>query len=247
MIRIYGYGTVGQATHFIFRDAKVQIVDPPKGYIIEKGLDDDVLPEVVFICTPIPNKNGQQDLSGVIEILDDLYHEFYKETSVCIRSTITAENFLTLQAHFEGFYKFSVMPEFLNENTSFNDVQENETLLLGGEFNDLKEVISCIENFTGKLYEIVSAEDACNFKYVHNLYGACKVLFWEMTHDITGGKSRQMYRLYEMFKSGDMATVGMDGFRGAGGKCFPENLETMQEKHPLLKCLHEYNQKLLYK
>lgn len=246
MIRIYGYGTVGQATHYIFRDAKIQIVDPAKGYEYKKSWADDEVPDVVFICVPIPNVDGSQDISGVIKILDDLYHEFYETTFVCIRSTITYENFVELQNHFEGFYNFSVMPEFLNENTAIKDAKENETLLLGGDFNNVEPIIKYIINACKK-YEIVSAKDACNFKYVHNLYGITKVLFWEMVHDITDGKSRQMYRLYKMFSSGDMATVGMDGFRGAGGKCFPENLETMRYKHELLKYLYAYNKKLLNK
>lgn len=247
MIRIYGYGPVGQATNWIFRDVETQIIDPAKGYKYNKSWADGEVPDVVFICVPIPNVEEIQDISGVIKILDELYHEFYKKTSVCIRSTITYENFVKLQKHFEGFYKFSVMPEFLNENTAIRDTINHGTLILGGDVTDVMTIDNLIFKETGKLTEVVSAKDACDFKYVHNLYGIMKVLFWEMVHDITDGKSRQMHRLYKRFKSGDMAKVGMDGFRGAGGKCFPENLETMKDKHELLKCLYDYNKKLLNK
>lgn len=244
LIRIYGYGVVGQATHSLFGDkVETQIVDP--------GLDNNIKetwckPDVIFIACPIVNdpKTHDQTVDNVIKILNEFYKEYDAGTTVCIRSTCTYDNVKKLQEEFKGKFKFVVMPEFLNEVSSFDDVKHSD-VLIGGKFDDVLPVINLIDDYTDLTYHVISAKDACDFKYVHNLYGAMKVLFWEMVHDITAGHSRQMYRLYQLFKSGDMATVGMDGFRGAGGKCFPENLETVHNKHEILNALYEYNQKLL--
>lgn len=250
MIRIYGYGTVGQATHAIFNHVceHFQIIDPIKGYYRMNAWKLEQRPDVIFICVPIINVNGTQSVENVINILNDLRDEYkcaksHELMNVCIRSTITYKNFIKLQKAFRKSFRFTAMPEFLNENTAFSDAK-SESLLIGGEYNDIQQFEYIIAR-TGKAYEMVSAKDACDFKYIHNLYGAFKVLFWEMCHDVTDGRSRQMYRLYQKFKSGDMASVGMDGQRGAGGKCFPENLETMKDAHKIIEAMYDYNQTLL--
>ena len=46
-IHIYGYGTVGQAVHSLFKDENVEISDPQKGYEITEPGDGNL---IVFIC-----------------------------------------------------------------------------------------------------------------------------------------------------------------------------------------------------
>ena len=91
----------------------------------------------------------------------------------------------------------------------------------------------------------VSFNDAMMFKYTRNIYGAYKVLFWEFIQETTG-KARKMAELMKYFPSGDYSQVGMDGFRGFGGKCFPKDTQAFHNivKHPLTKFMLDYNKSL---
>ena len=230
MIGIIGYGYVGQATHKLLGkvDCILDINSTPDDYDKMRNCD------IIFICLPTPERyDGSCDTSIIENWLDFLG----TEPLYVIRSTVP----WTWKP--EG-YRVVAAPEFLMQNLFLRT--SNSTQLLGGVYKDLQPVIELYETLDIQ-YVCTTWEAAWQTKYTSNMYGAFKVLFWEMVQDITGNE-RLVYDLWKSIgiKQGDMAQVGMDGTRGFSGACFPKDTKAMLAltQHPLLKALLEYNEGL---
>lgn len=250
-VLIIGYGTVGQATHSLIEcmSNKIEFRDPKYDEYEHQCYANF---DVIFICIPVSSVDGAQDLKPLKEILkaikkdaDETHEDPKDDPIVVLKSSLLYEN---VQELMEIYNKVVVNPEFLNENTAFEDVQE-QPIILGGKYSDVA-VVKRLYDYSWTMthdsvldFEICSIEQACNFKYVHNLYSIWKLMFWEMVQDLTHDE-RKMYHLYKKFQTPDMAVVGLDGYRGIGGKCFPDNLECTKDKHNLLKAIYEYNKEL---
>lgn len=237
---IIGYGYVGQAVHATMTDCQVQIYDIGiKKYNKQRtGLLEC---DIVFICTPTPmTESGAQDATTVIETLNFLINNYYKGT-VVIKSTV-------LHRHIEEYEEqlnLCFNPEFLNQNTFIEDSMNQDEIVLGGKVDTTKKVISFYENWTmlNANFNICTLKEACDFKYTRNLYGAYKVLFWEMIQDTTGN-ARKMAELYNKIQyQSEMQQVGMDGFRGFGGACFPKDVSAWNKEHKdkLTNFMLDYN------
>lgn len=230
MIGIIGYGYVGQATHRLLGDVDV-IID------INSGPDQWDLArqcDILFACVPTPE--SYDDGSCDTSILDQVLEQGGRSPIYVVRSTVpwTYKNSL---------YRLVAAPEFLNQN-EFLEAEHNQ--LLGGLYNDVKDVAALYDSL-GIKYTLTTWDAAWQTKYASNLYGAFKVLFWEMIQDITSNE-RLVYRLFKSLGSpqSDMAQVGMDGERGYGGACLPKDIRAMLALtgHPVIKMLDQYNESL---
>lgn len=245
-VLIIGYGTVGQATHSLIDNGNdIEFSDPKYN---DHKCECYSANDVIFICIPIKSADGKQDISELKKILkairkdaDETNVDPKDDPIVVLKSSLLYEN---VQELMKIYKKIVVNPEFLNENTAFEDVQK-QPIILGGKYSDVAVVKELYKNCGAQDndFEICSIEQACNFKYVHNLYSIWKMMFWEMVQDLTHDE-RKMYQLYKKFQTPDMAVVGLDGYRGIGGKCFPDNLECTKGKHKLLKAIYDYNMEL---
>lgn len=240
-VGIWGYGFVGQAMHAIMEGCVVTIYDVNGKYQHNKHLmlDQDIL----FICVPTPTNEYRQDASHVHATLEWLYQNGYRGTIV-VKSTVLAEAI----AEYEPILNLCFNPEFLNQNTSIHDALNQNLIILGGEINVTKKVQHFYIDYTlvKSDYEFMSIKEASDFKYTRNLYGAYKVLFWEFIQDTTGN-ARKMADLYKKMEyQSEMSQVGMDGFRGFGGACFPKDTKAWdaKHKHQLTEFMLKYNQKL---
>lgn len=238
-VGIIGYGYVGQAVHALTENCQVQIYDIGlKKYNKNRsGLIDC---DIVFVCTPTPmTESGTQDARTVTETLDFLHKNCYNG-SVVIKSTV-------LHRHIEEYedkLNLCFNPEFLNQNTFIEDSMNQDEIVLGGKVETAKKVVSFYENWTilNSNFNICTLKEACDFKYTRNLYGAYKVLFWEMIQDTTGN-ARKMAELYNKIPQSEMQQVGMDGFRGFGGACFPKDTFAWDKEHnhKLTNFMLDYN------
>lgn len=231
VIGIVGYGYVGQATHELIEEADIILDANSKPEEWDKARNCDF----IFICVPTPSAcDGSCDTStieGAMKRLgtDPLY---------VIRSTVP------WSWHPGKEYKVVAMPEFLSQNR-FLEPQDRPQLL-GGEYRHLQPLLGLLATL-GIDYRCTTWEAAWQTKYASNMYGAFKVLFWEMIQDITGNE-RLIYDLWSALdiNQGDMAQVGMDGQRGFGGACFPKDVKAIaaMTQHPLLKAVVQYNEEL---
>lgn len=246
-VKIIGYGTVGQNTEALLTkcgidDDYILIDDPKKGYCNKDCAD--------FAFITLGTGNEESDFKQIMNILTPkITGEEYGidyDTVVVIRTTLLPERYARLVAVHDRIVCF---PEFLSEVTSFEDTLNTKNIVVGGEYNNVKKVLGLLgQNSFGKNLKpkICSLEQASWIKYVHNLYSIHKCLFWEMVQDLTKdiGGARFMYDGYKDFKTPDMNIIGLDGYRGIGGKCFPANLEAVKDKHPLLEALYKFDKSL---
>lgn len=246
--KIIGYGTVGQNTEALLTkcgldDDYILIDDEKKDYINKDSCD--------FAFITLGTGSEESDFREIESILknrrvrDEQYGIDY-DTIVVIRTTLLPERYKELEKYHDRLVCF---PEFLSEITSFEETLNTKNIILGGDYNNVKKILDLLDNskFGSEIKpKICTLEQAAWIKYTHNLYSIHKMLFWEMIEDLTKdiGGSRFIYNGYKNFKTGDMNIVGLDGYRGIGGKCFPANLTSMKDKHQLLNALYQYNEKL---
>lgn len=239
-VLIIGYGYVGQAVHSIINEDEkciVSIHDPFKKMYANLFEQD-----IVFICLPTPF-NGRIDISVIKEYLD-LYKGNSFKGLIVIKSTII---YSTIAEYF-NYLNIAINPEFLNQNTSFEDALKQQTVLIGADFKNSRILINFyLENTylnTDDLkVELCSAKEASEFKYIRNIYGAYKVLFWEFVQNTTGN-ARKMAELYhKMPYQSEMSQVSMDGYRGFGGACFPKDVKAFDSHYSdkLTQFMLDYN------
>ena len=249
---IVGYGYVGSATTAVFDDTwcekEIYDIKPPynKVCLVDKIKNKDF----IFICIGTPsNKDGSINVDGIIYTLDKLVEKNYRGI-VVIKSTVLY-NIIT--PYMEQL-RIVINPEFLSQNTFIEDALSQWWVLLGGDPSNCQKVKDLYETCTIRdikenpnlKFRMVTAQDACNFKYIRNIFGAYLVTFWEWVEDQTGN-SRLMASLYKDFKlPSDMSQVGMDGYRGFGGACFPKDVKAwnFKNKDEVTEMLLNHNKKI---
>lgn len=237
---IIGYGYVGQAMHSIINEDEkcvLSIHDPYKKMFA--NLHDQ---DIVFICLPTLF-NDEIDISAIKEYLNLYKHTAFKGLIV-IKSTVI----YSAISHYFNDLNIVINPEFLNRNTLFEDALKQETVLIGGEFKNSRILIdfylenTLLNNDILKV-ELCSAKEASEFKYIRNIYGAYKVLFWEFVQNTTGN-ARKMAELYhKMPYQSEMSQVSMDGYRGFGGTNFSKDVKSFDSQYldKLTQFMIEYN------
>ena len=241
-IGIIGLGYVGSAVYSAVRNKdEVFFNDPAK----EGSSSIDFLKkncEAVFICVPTPpSDDGTVDSSIVLDVLQELIG--FKGL-VIIKSTL-------LNSHIPDLHNIVYNPEFLNEVSSIKDFKNQKYIVLGGEIYNTTRAEEIYKRYfdlslEDLKFEHCSIEEASNLKYFNNIYGAYKVLFWEFVHDITKGKSRKISEMMKNLPDSKMDIVGLDGFRGYGGACFPKDVEAFdsEHNHVLTNFMKEFNKRL---
>lgn len=245
-IGIIGYGVVGQATSSLFTNRLDCVF-----YDTDKKLNSDTFENVVdqcnhiFICVNTKyiedTRSGDiHDPSSLCDTLKKLIEMNYQGI-VIIRTTIDYNTIMSV----ENIDKLKIvaMPEFLNQNNAFNDELNTKTVILGGQYNYVEDVINLLKrhsNISDACIEICSVKEALEVKIMRNIYGAYKVLFWNYVQEYTDN-SRKVYQLMKKLpEQGDMNIVGLDGKLGYDGKCFPKDVLIARKSKPHLLTVFMY-------
>ena len=243
-VGIWGYGFVGQSVDSIIDDELTDIIVYDNGKSKYKDNKTKMLgTDIVFICVPTPSHDyGEQDPVHVRGALKYLINHNYEGT-VVVKSTVLYDNIMK----YEDKLNLVFNPEFLNQNTFINDAYDQKMILIGGEQQTSKKLWSFYSEYCDfkydPSYEFCTLKESCDFKYTRNLYGAYKVLFWEFIQETTGN-ARKMSELYHLLPyQSEMSQVGMDGFRGYGGACFPKDVSSwdFKHQHELTAFMKQYN------
>ena len=239
-VGIVGCGFIGGALKRWIEEhnpeVKTLISDPYKGY------NDDVSKaDVIFISIHLPTEeNGTQDLTTIKEIISNLP----EKKPIFIRTTIlpgTSES-LSKETGRDVYF----MPEFLTERTAYEDFCSQPMV-----FTAVPELLTQI--FKGKKYMEMTSLEAEITKYVHNVFGALKVTYFNGVFDLC----RRMNANYRKIQQGILLSgyinpphtmvPGPDGKFGYGGKCFPKDVNALTKMteglpiHELLKELRPLN------
>ena len=230
-VGIIGNGVVGAALVAWLQkyntDVNCHIRDP------KHGLNDKTECDIYFIQVPVETKeNGAQD----IQQLENALFEIPIDKPVFIRSTITPETFNHI-SQLRGI-RIYYMPEFLSDRTAVEDF-ENQTLVctcVGSQYEKSKQDADLFRRvFADRKIIEMSSMEAILAKYIHNIFGALKVTYFNAAYDL----ARQLDSSYNniikcLVSTGHISKTytdvpGHDGKRGFGGKCFDKDLRAFEK------------------
>ena len=163
-VGIIGCGFVGGALKNWLEhnnpECKLFISDPYKGY------NDDLSDiDIAFLQIHVPTEeDGTQDLTLMKELIQKL-----PDVPVFVRTTILpgTSAMLTKETGHQVYY----MPEFLTERTFIEDFNK-QTMVFTGAQALLTKI------FVGKKFTVMSPLEAELTKYMHNVFGAYKVTYF---------------------------------------------------------------------
>lgn len=243
-IGIVGFGFVGQALYNSIKNKETVIIYDKfmEDYQNKQPLQDC---DVLYICLPTINTKEKQDVTPFTEFFEFL-EESYFNGLIVVKSTILYENLKP----FTKKYNIVMNPEFLNQNTSMDDFKNQTHMVLGGRIDLCQTVQDIYEKQfiinQSCTYDYVTIEQACEFKYLRNIYGAYKVLFWNFVNESFNTDVRKLAMMLENMPQGEMSNIAADGHFGFGGACLPKDLQAKHTsfKHDLSDFMLKYNKKL---
>ena len=239
-VGIIGCGFVGGALKDWLEhnnpECRLSISDPPKGF--NDSLDGI---DVAFLQIHVPTEaDGTQDLSLMKELILGL-----PDVPVFVRTTILPGSSEMLSR--ETGHRVYYMPEFLSQRTYIEDFR-TQPMVFTGEVELLEKI------FKGREHMVMSPFEAELTKYMHNVFGAYKVTYFNACRELCEASGASWEKVHAgMLLSGyinDMHThvPGPDGRRGYGGKCFPKDVDAFARLTAgtplgtLLEPLHDLNE-----
>lgn len=234
-IGIIGFGYVGQAIGWAYKDTDLIIRDPKlkDSASLDKFLDRDA----IFICVPSPStEDGHCDTSILEEVLKDLLFVYLNNKDCVLISKTTAPPTAYKKLH-EHYPNLVHAPEFLTQADAVRDYANADYCVLGGTYEyavKAREIIQIGRRLTHDRHVIVNIQTAALYKYMMNSYLATKVTFmndFKKIADVTDVNIDDLkYLAAHDSRIGNthMSVPGPDGEYGWGGACFPKDIAAIQ-------------------
>ncbi len=252
-IAILGSGVIGQATGkgFIKKGYRVVFVDID--HKIVKQLRDEGFdsihtselkqrsPDLFFVTVQVPTKRKGPQVEKLKKAIEDI--SFYlkktdKYVLVVVRSTVppfTTKNLVTpLLEKLSGKKAgkdFGVCsnPEYLRERFGEEDFLNPKVIIIGSEDEKAAKKLSAFyENFPVSIHHFNTVEAEMH-KYVHNLYNACKISFFneqrEVCEEMNADADKIFKAVVESAESSWNPEYGIKNMGPFGGSCLPKDTE----------------------
>lgn len=227
-IAIIGYGFVGKAVEFGFRNPgnDIMIVDPYKGYA---NIDDleGYTPDFTFVCVSTPmGPSGDIDATSLREVIKRL--QDMASGTVIIKSTVTPDIITDLCR----YKRFVYNPEFLTERNAFDEFLNPKFHILGGhpEFTKrVKNLYKFNSNCNPAPVHFMTPAEASLVKYGINSFLATKVVWFNQWKDMVESIGARYNVVATAIGNDDRIghshtkVPGFDGKKGFGGSCFPKD------------------------
>ena len=229
-IGIIGHGFVGKATDWGFnKNVEKFIVDPIYGTNISDLVE--FKPSIVFVCVPTPMANdGSQDASIFLEVIKAISDQKL-DSIIVVKSTVLPDILIQAKSLINNLV---YNPEFLREKHAFEDFENSEMIIFGGEEIDAKKVSECFKKHsrcktTNHIFlDLISASIV---KYAINTFLATKVVFFNELNEYFSkfNSADEWTKIIDAIKadsrigSSHMNVPGHDGKKGFGGACFPKD------------------------
>ena len=201
-------------------DHSLQMYDPQKGHN-----DSFNKLDALFISISVPTDPTRgQDLSSLKELIYRIPKGEYPV--VLIRSTVLPGTCDALSKEFNR--RIFAMPEFLTERTADQDFAY-QPILVGSREEPEASLIGRI--FYPKVIHYTTNTEAELAKYAHNCFGAMKVNYFNIIHEVCEKMNIDYERVRQAIlgsgyiESFHTKVPGPDGKNGYGGKCFPKDLK----------------------
>jgi len=245
-IGIIGCGIVGKAAKNFYKDAKVY----DKSKVLDSWIEV-IEQDVLFLCLPTPFRNGKIDLST----LDEIFGKLLDKKIIVIKSTVVpgiTDRFQIERPDLRIFY----IPEFLSENSSFEDFAKPDKNIIGftPQSRDLVPEIIKILPLAPTL--VVRAKEAEMIKCAINAFYALKVIFSNQLFDLCQHSDTNYHQVncgLAMDKRiiDSHSEIFHKGYRGFGGHCLPKDLDNLIAfgdeiglNLPLFRTVREINKRL---
>ena len=240
MIGIIGYGMVGKAVKFGFSGTDAIVSDPKYNTTTVQEVCS-ANPDAIFVCVPTPTDDSNYDILKTV--LDQIIKTAYTGLIV-VKSTI-------LPKYLEG-YDVIYNPEFLSRATSNIDFINPPMLIIGGNIDKAKRLISIYKQYSTVVTDNVFLTDiktASLAKYAMNSFYATKVTFMNQMYDIANeldinwNEVADILSVHPWMGTHHFQVPGPDGSRGFGGPCLPKDTEALVKEFnvELLKHVLEIN------
>jgi len=283
-ISIVGPGVVGQATGKAFLEKGFDVTfigvnlkninnlkrEGYKAHLVSEFTNGNYDFDISFLTVPTPTIDKQIDLTALYTASVNLgkhLANMNKYHLVVVKSTVPpgTTDSLVIKVIEEYSKKrvgqdFGVCmnPEYLREKTALEDALE-PWLILIGEYNKKSgDVLGVLyENFDGPIYKVGLVEAEMQ-KYIHNLFNAAKITFFNEMRQIG---NQIGINCEKIFKLTTLSSEGLwnpkYGVRDKGpfsGSCLPKDTQAFLNwanqngfKADLLKTVIEVNNKILLK
>lgn len=241
-INIFGYGTVGNATHNLLAQNpqnEIRIIDPA----LNKNFANRPFQEgCSVICVNAPENSHGHDLTNLRDCFKELVSYSYAGL-VIIKTTILPEQVELLQKEWMSL-DICTWPEFLSEYKS-----HDESLLDFQVFGGNTEQFLKFKTLFKSEMEFITLKpsEAMALKIARNLFCAVKVSFWHSIFKDNFTNLRSVLHAFEKleqkFPQGNCNQLFADGKFGFGGKCIPKDLNAYLScfNNPILKKIQGFN------
>jgi nucleotide sugar dehydrogenase len=255
IIEIIGAGVVGLATGKVlakkgftvfYTDINQKQINKIASQKIKISLPkkEDNPADISFICVPTPNKFNKIDLTCIQQSCKNLALSLKKKKKyhlIVIKSTIlpgTTRNFVI--PIIEKYSKkkagkdFGVCcnPEYLRENTAIEDSFSPRIIIIGQLDRKSGNILKDIYSGFSCPIEMLTLEEAEFHKYIHNIYNANKIAFFNEMRTITRKLNIKHNTIDYIFKltmlsseAGYNPSYGIRNFGAFKGACLPKDLQ----------------------
>lgn len=247
-VGLVGHGYVGKAVDAFFREhvGKLLVFDRAKP---EMDTLKDVVgqSEVIFVCVPTPMKKDGSCFTGIVESVFGDIERTAKELGrsqdsfvVVHKSTVKPGFTEEMQLKFPNM-RIVYSPEFLTEKNSIEDFKNTNRIVLGG---DEEDTLVLFKYFEGAIPMRIATDktvilqcgptSAEMVKLYTNGILMTKVLFSNEMYQICQKlgvdyeEVRVLANLDHRIGAGHTKVPGHDGQLGAGGHCFPKDINNLR-------------------
>lgn len=232
-IAVVGYGFVGKAVAYGFRDNDPIIIDPILFHNSIRDLAGEHNLLASFVCVPTPsNEDGTVNASIVTSVTKELL----ERTSglVVIKSTVTPDHIRELS---NLSSRVIYNPEFLREATAFEDFENPEFHVFGitdpMNGRKLKDIYDKYSTCKSCPITYCTPEEASFIKYGINSFLMSKVVWMNQFYDLITSFGVDYDNVAMGMKNDSrvgkshMQVPGPDKRRGTSGPCFGKDVPAL--------------------
>lgn len=248
VVGIVGQGFVGGAMKAYFDKHNFPVVAYDKYKSGYKKLEDVVKSaDVIFVCVPTPMRQNGECYTGIPEEVFADIDRTAKEIGrpgdsfvLCLKSTVPPGFTDSLREKYPHL-RITFSPEFLTEKNAIQDMLQASRVVVGGTYEDAAVVLKYfLEADERRVRENKCRLIACPArtaemaKLFTNALLFTKVLLCNEVHELCQ-KMGVSYDEVAVVTAHDprvgsthMQVPGHDGFKGAGGHCFPKDMNNLR-------------------
>jgi UDPglucose 6-dehydrogenase len=225
-IGIVGMGVVGSANSAGFSLLEHEVITHDVKY--DTVLEDVYEAEVVFLCLPTPDKDGECDTS----IIEEVVAQMTGYTGIiCIRSTVPP-GFTEELIDRHPALTICFAPEFLRERCAADDFINNHLLLAVGTDDPyvFKKIVEAHGNLPKNIKQL-SPTEAEILKYFNNAYAALRIVFANVFYELCESLECDYSKVKDAYiltgKTNDLYLDVNKRLRGYGGMCLPKDVTAL--------------------